>query len=892
MDDDKRNYIEPKSETILTLCKLDDDNCNTESFKIKEFIGAGTTCVVYLASYISGGLEHNCLLKEIYPSNYCGLHRDSKNGNLLFETLSGKESDEERENLAKYKEYYNEIRRKYIRAYEIQLSMGSEENHAFTSDEKMMLSLGVSSPYGLYENHCGVLYAVYNRDIGVVYNKYGTEEFPAKESLYTITDIMIQAARMVQAFHKAGYLVLDVKESNMMITGGTDNRTVMFFDFGSLVKKENLSEYSFENASIYDKISFTSSDPNLLLPPELKSIADANERNEGRLIFRRDDRCLIEHIIHKKLYGFGETTDMFLLAAIFYKRIFGVAPKADMAQADGNWEFPLKSKYIVIPELLEQLKKIFSETIIRPIRMRCSMNTFIKDLCTLRSLSFLESSEDREKITDIGGYINLTGVSKEILRTYSYKQWENLGSTTGKFHHLMSFSERYDCKVGVEDADRNFYSPEKVMEENTCAVLCGDGGMGKSTAIFDFWSKQFKKDPDSSKTCFYIDLSRYAAIRSASYKETVLYGQTAENVPVEFLTFIEVNILQAFSLFKSAVRFGAAMNDDAMSKQMTTLHNILSMETEEPEFIIFLDGYNEIFDRSDQANFEINLSEAINVWKNAAFIVTSRTFPDREDDDTIFNQIPKFKFIGIDDDEVCGVLQKYKNTDVEAIEKLKNDRLWEVLKTPMFLNMFLSVYDEGNGVSIHTRGELLDAYVIQREKKTAKRISESGKKRDWVHSDSRSFMVTYSLPFVANYLDSHRLFYMNGSQFFDNIHSGKSLYLESDILKNKFLQRYSFDNVEDAEAEHILTTETGYCIYINEDEIGFSHQYFRDYFAAKHIQNILDTAQSLDSPTFTKDDQLQFTKDYGLDYMWSDDVCKLLGEMIGDYKNEPGYTEK
>lgn len=876
---DNRDFLDPKSkgETVLTLQKLHSNGTNTEDFRVKKLMGSGRTCVVYLASYSSGGIEHNCLLKEVYP-NDCGLIRDPSNSELFFRASS----DEECRMLGSNKERYKMIRQKYIHAYEIQLSMISEENSKFTQDEKMMLSLGISSPQGLYENRHGVLYAVYNRDNGVVYSEYGTKVFPAKEDLYSITSIMIQAARIVNAFHKAGYLVLDIKESNMMITGGTDHRTVMFFDFGSLIKISELENYSFKYATIYDEISFTSSDSNLLLPPELQSIDRfCKNRNYTEA----------ENIIKKNLFPYGTTTDMFLLSAILYKRIFGIAPELNMANANGDWEFPCVSKHIVIPELLNELKNIFSKTIVKFIKKRYSMTEFINELCSLHTLSILENLEDRDKFKNVGMRIVQTDVSKGILRTYSQKHWESLSGITGKFHHLTFFAERFDCKVNLEGEDKKKYSPIDVIKNNSRAFLYGDGGMGKSTAIFDFWSDQIRKDLHSSVICLYIDLSRYSSIRSTSQKETFLHGQMAENVPIELLTFIEVNILQAFGLFKNAARFGDAINDSNMSKQMSALHDILSKEVKSPEFILFLDGYNEIFDKSDRANFEINLSEAINIWKNAAIIVTSRSLPEEDDEDNIFNQFPRFKFIGIEDEEVCDTLQKYRNTDKEAIEKLKQDRLWEVLKIPMFLNMFLSINDE-NGKSIHTRGELLDIYIIQREKKTARRISRSSKMRDMVHSDSRNFMVVYALTFVANYLDSHKSFYMNNTDFFACIHNGTALYLKLDLLKRRFANKYSFNDLEDTEAKQILTVETGYCIYMTEKEVGFSHQYFRDYFAAKHIQNILNTAQSLDSPTFTKDEQLQFTKDYGLDYTWSDDVCILLGEIIGDYKNEPGYTEK
>ena len=99
------------------------------------------------------------------------------------------------------------------------------------------------------------------------------------------------------------------------------------------------------------------------------------------------------------------------------------------------------------------------------------------------------------------------------------------------------------------------------------------------------------------------------------------------------------------------------------------------------------------------------------------------------------------------------------------------------------------------------------------------------------------------------------------------------------------------DAVLDEQTLHIIQKEAGYCYKADDNTYAFTHQYFRDYFAARHIVNILSAAKALGLNGHSKDEQLQFTKDNGLDYTWSDDVCILLGEIIGDYKNEPGYTE-
>ncbi len=72
-------------------------------------------------------------------------------------------------------------------------------------------------------------------------------------------------------------------------------------------------------------------------------------------------------------------------------------------------------------------------------------------------------------------------------------------------------------------------------------------------------------------------------------------------------------------------------------------------------------------------------------------------------------------------------------------------------------------------------------------------------------------------------------------------------------------------------------------------KIHFTHQYFRDYFSAKHILNLLEIIVT-SYKNSSIDEQKEIFRKFELDKNWFFDeheIYKLFGEICGDYKNIP-----
>ena len=917
---DNRNVISIGLNPVtLKLKELRDDIGAYREFEINEYIGKGTSSCVYKAIYYSGGMKHTCILKELYPEN-CGLVRNPHGQVLEFSSSSDDIGVTE-------KSSYDIIRKKYIEAYRIQLDMNQGKNSIIKDedtylDERMMMSLGISTPIGLYENENGILYSIYDVDEGIDFEKFGNEKLQGSASIRDIISLILQTANLVNAFHQRGYFFLDIKESNMLITGGSDHRTAVLFDFGSFVRKEELKNLSFEDGHF----SFSLSSEEYMCPYELHRINNHFQ----------NEKYSTAKILIQKLSSYADKTDIYLLAAILYKRLFGKAPDTKIITKGQNWELPIDNPYHLSAPLREILKNIFSNTLLwKDPQKRYTMEKFIADMRNLYALSPIDDQQFRDNATDAGIDFREGGVSAERLRMASRRHHDKLGEVNNKFYNLSTFSKRHNCQICVKGTGEEHLKPSDVLRQNDYVFLQGDGGMGKSTTVYDYWTEMITQQ---SKTCIYIDLSRFVIVKENK--------QRPAETPVSMLAYVGANILCKYGDFPDCSDPENFLNQPYALKFMNTITNLFTKKTNEKEFVLIADGYNEIIDQFDREMFKKEMNIILESWGNVSVIITSRSVEETERND--YNSTPQknslfdtklrmFNYIGVPDEEVEQTLISETTLSADRVEELKKDSIWSILKIPMFLNMYCKLNDYSD-LKIHTRGELIDRYVMQSESQVAERNSDTGKKDDLIHANRRRFITWFSLPFVANYMDSNKLSAVSRSTLNGQVTNGNLLYLMRrfgkkrmpvyDYLTSGMIAKVciGFDEklfeqkkreIQDLNEEEggdtlsaaeqryeamqemlpmdevlqILKIETGFCYDTTDGEIAFTHQYFRDYFAAKHIQNILRTAQTLGDAGLSKDEQLQFTINNGLDYIWSDDVCRLLGEIEEDYKNEPGYME-
>ena len=200
--------------------------------------------------------------------------------------------------------------------------------------------------------------------------------------------------------------------------------------------------------------------------------------------------------------------------------------------------------------------------------------------------------------------------------------------------------------------------------------------------------------------------------------------------------------------------------------------------------------------------------------------------------------------------EVCGITDSERDAVLYDFSDISgNKSLMDILKIPMFLNMYL----ESNSDELNTRGEILDFYIMNWKSKSSE-IFETGNENDTIQ-----FIVQYILPCAAkNMLDKYNSFkYIERSKISYEIIRGDLLKVidktfgiyildeyvyQSYIAPKGFRKKILLQSREKVDFIELILDNIGLMRVSENDStnLHFVHQYFRDYFAAKHILNLLE----------------------------------------------------
>ena len=299
---------------------------------------------------------------------------------------------------------------------------------------------------------------------------------------------------------------------------------------------------------------------------------------------------------------------------------------------------------------------------------------------------------------------------------------------------------------------------------------------------------------------------------------------------------------------------------DTVISQLVELERLLTDRSanSEPKYALLLDGWNET-DHKSQERLTEELRYITENWHNVRIIVSGRYVPRLD----IFSDYEKIQLLGIPDNEVLALTQK-RNI-------LLSDKMYQLLKLPIFMNMFLE-----SNVNALTRGEMLDNYLFMSEK----------------FRNIKGFLIRFALPFVAKFMTDRRIFTISRADiseiadtvfdaFVDNERIFQNYIAPLGYNKKSLLEGRDNDDIVD-----VICYETGCLATENGCIFSFIHQYYRDYFAVRYIINFAE-AMNVAYELGEVYEAENLLKKSALDFRWfADDECyKLMGEICGDQRN-------
>lgn len=437
--------------------------------------------------------------------------------------------------------------------------------------------------------------------------------------------------------------------------------------------------------------------------------------------------------------------------------------------------------------------------------------------------------------------------------------------------------EEINLNTIIEDMDKNIF-------------LYGAGGVGKTTTLLDLLQKSPEDTDLNTPSLLCFSLNQYEA-------------EIRKQIRPSESCWILIHILLKYyyqNVYKTYEAMTAQEDEKKIHIQLNELQTILEEKPEEvsPQYILLLDGINELSGELQDELVE-ELSYICEEWHNIRLIITGRVVPQY----SLFEQFEQLEIRGIPDSDRDAALSEF--SDYPGL--LKNTKLMEVLKIPLFLSLYIEGRKSDSTTSLNTRGEILDAYV-------------AGYKQSAGNYDKKvvQFLVQFVLPFVAKVMVDNDDFIVNRGDLLEVVDKAYDTYLMNErvyqsviaplkIRKAALVECRSRDDFVELLFESIsfLTLRRSYRGGLTElfDEysgfpkesddysIGFTHQYFRDYFAAKYILNLIEMLEMAYGKNHTEE-KCQIFHEFDLGSVWFDGSAKfefyeLIGEICGDYKNVP-----
>nr|MCR4646631.1 hypothetical protein [Oscillospiraceae bacterium] len=401
----------------------------------------------------------------------------------------------------------------------------------------------------------------------------------------------------------------------------------------------------------------------------------------------------------------------------------------------------------------------------------------------------------------------------------------------------------YPMELRIKDRLR---PTEALRELRNHVFLTADGAMGKSTLL-------------RQQTGLYLPLYRY----KKEIRERLLPGCSSYLLTQILLKYY---YRDAYATWEACE---ACESEKTPAQVFTELLRFLSQDT--PRITLLLDGTNEIPSGQLDA-FAEEVSWILQYCPCVRLMVSGRTIPDYP----FFQTFESVILLGISNTVRDAVLAEQQMLPTDA-------SLLELLRSPLFLRLFLSNRGEGQ----FTRGEILDTYFRNWESP----VSDNSK--------LLLFAVQFLLPFAANaMLHHHRE--LTRADLSDAMKSASELFLDEERIYQNCIAPLHFRKADLLQAKEntdivsLVIDHTGLIESDANGQLRFSHQYYRDCFAAKYILNLIEALVKGYGDNHPEEQNRLFEK-YGLGEIWfwgddSDKIYRLIGEICGDAKNIPDET--
>ena len=490
--------------------------------------------------------------------------------------------------------------------------------------------------------------------------------------------------------------------------------------------------------------------------------------------------------------------------------------------------------------------------------------------------------------------------------------------------------------AGKQDESKLLSKPllDAIRESRRHIYLIGQGGIGKTTALMHIMNQAYENESyeKGKQIPIFVELS-YAPDTDGALYETEISSFIRRSVYRQMRTDLKVKQVE-----QSAVDEIDEIFTISPEVAVYPITDIFSKETAAPEYLLLLDGLNEVstvrLPNRRKSIFQM-VSEEIQYLMescpNVRVVLTSRfDEPGIADED-----ITRLYLDGVKKDTIEKFLS-LKDFSQEKIEQIfLDENLLDTLRIPLFLTMYVSLSKDNTAVA---QGEILRLFFSER-RKNIDMYTNQGRLETMEHNlrfadrtiqynritaEMYHFMLDFVLPDIAWYMEKNEKFYLSvqeisshiierllsrtealdvcgefGREVFDQYGNGARvdrdvLTVAEDIIEimggeGNTAHNNIYRNITNVILECCMITLG--VLQKNHQKFGFVHQHIRDYFAAvKHI-NVMKMAAYMyeeGEAELTRECLNQTFYERPLDFT----IRKFIGEYLGEHKNKPFYDEE
>ena len=493
-------------------------------------------------------------------------------------------------------------------------------------------------------------------------------------------------------------------------------------------------------------------------------------------------------------------------------------------------------------------------------------------------------------------------INSECIRNVGANWYEETKSIGNRFEKLLPEREIIPLAIYVHSKEKEETELLKsIAGTSEHLYLIGEGGIGKTTALFSIMKAAYDPEPDEDETVkqipLFIELSR---------------AYDPEDFKNGCSRFIEHTIQKQIQ--------NSLQSKMDLGNQLEELFSY--RKGEEPEYVLLLDGLNEVSRDELEGRTIVTMVMAetlkiISGWKNVRVILTSRSKESMLDEN-----ITQIYLSGIKDENIKWYLEKAELSDTRIDAIMNNKKLLEILRIPLFLVLYANIDNERE---LLTRGEILHAFFTQKKnsysiRNRADEISKSREDSGRPEADTSitpemlSFMLDFIMPAIAwnmvkenTYqisLDKIQNIVMGVLQDKSDISCcgkyGKKCFNEYSVNVNRIAKQIDSVFGKDEEDEEdraelvvegiasCLVKQLGVLITNNDKEYEVIHQHVRDYFAALYHINRLRLAVYI-YEEYEEKDLAKVCMNEWVDEPLPSQVLMFIGEAMGEAHNAPVY---